>query len=189
MPGAVPTITREAVKDPMRMQTRSKAPATYTPIPSRAQQKIVTRQAINVLTMMEKVSVDNIFVPRNLEQSHQAAPGPVNLKHYMNPAIHPVTGETFTSYKKAMKDPAIAEVWMTAFGKDFGGLAQGDNKTNTKGTNAMFVMTHARMPACGNPHTALLISMCTMPFFACCNRLYCSTIHGGNRARGIFMYS
>jgi hypothetical protein len=60
----------------------------------------------------------------------------------VNPAIHPVTGETFTSYRKAMKDQAIADVWMTAFGMEFGGLAQGDNKTKTKGTNAMFVMTH-----------------------------------------------
>jgi hypothetical protein len=41
-----------------------------------------------------------------------------------------------------MNDPATAEVWQTAFGKDFGGMAQGDNKTGQKGTNAMFVMTH-----------------------------------------------
>ncbi len=41
-----------------------------------------------------------------------------------------------------MNDPATAEVRQTAFGKDFGGMAQGDNKTGQKGTNAMFVMTH-----------------------------------------------
>jgi hypothetical protein len=29
-----------------------------------------------------------------------------------------------------------------AFSKDFGGIAQGNNKTGQKGTNAMFVMTH-----------------------------------------------
>jgi hypothetical protein len=33
-------------------------------------------------------------------------------------------------------------VWQTAFSKDFGGMAQGDNKTGQKGTTAMFVMTH-----------------------------------------------
>jgi hypothetical protein len=33
-------------------------------------------------------------------------------------------------------------VWQTAFGKDFGAMAQGCNKTKQKGTNAMFVMTH-----------------------------------------------
>jgi hypothetical protein len=41
-----------------------------------------------------------------------------------------------------MHDPATAEVWQTAFGKDFGGMTQGDNKTGQKGTNSVFVMTH-----------------------------------------------
>ncbi len=65
---------------------------------------------------------------------------PVHFEHYANPMVHPVTGETISSYKKLMNDPATAEVWQTAFGKDFGGMAQGDNKTGQKGTNAMFVM-------------------------------------------------
>jgi hypothetical protein len=59
--------------------------------------------------------------------------------------VHPITGKTISSYKKLMHDPATAETWQTAFGKDFGGLAQGDNKTGQKGTNAMFVMTHDKM--------------------------------------------
>jgi hypothetical protein len=42
------------------------------------------------------------------------------------------TGETITSYKKAMKDPATAEIWQTAFGKEFGGMAQGNDKTKQK---------------------------------------------------------
>ncbi len=41
-----------------------------------------------------------------------------------------------------MHDMATAEVWQTAFGKDFGGMAQGCNKTGQKGTNTIFVMTH-----------------------------------------------
>jgi hypothetical protein len=56
--------------------------------------------------------------------------------------VHPITGETISSYKKLIKDPATAEVWQTEFGKEFGGMAQGDNKTGQKGTNAMFVMNH-----------------------------------------------
>ena len=61
--------------------------------------------------------------------------------------VHPVTGEHITSYRKLMSDPVTADVWMTAFGKDFGGMCQGDNKTNTVGTNAMFVMTPEDIPA------------------------------------------
>ncbi len=41
-----------------------------------------------------------------------------------------------------MHDLATAKTWQTAFGKDFGGMAQGDNKTGQKGTNVMFIMTH-----------------------------------------------
>jgi hypothetical protein len=41
-----------------------------------------------------------------------------------------------------MNDPETAKIWQTAFVKDFGGMAQGDNKTGQKGTNSVFVMTH-----------------------------------------------
>ena len=66
---------------------------------------------------------------------------PVHFECYSNPMVHPVTGETISSYKKMMNDPATTEVWQTACGKDFGGMVQGDNKTSQKGTNAMLVMT------------------------------------------------
>ena len=59
---------------------------------------------------------------------------------------HPVTGELITSYRKLMNDPATAETLQTAFGKDFGGMAQGDRKTGQKGTNSMFVMKHNEIP-------------------------------------------
>ncbi len=44
-----------------------------------------------------------------------------------------------------MNNPAMAETWQTAFGKDFGGMLQGDNKMGQKETNAMFVMTHDKI--------------------------------------------
>ncbi len=47
-----------------------------------------------------------------------------------------------------MNDPAVAETWQTAFGKDFGGMLQGDNKTGQKGMNAMFVMATTRFDMC-----------------------------------------
>jgi hypothetical protein len=60
--------------------------------------------------------------------------------------IHPTTGKSISSYLHLMKDPATTETWMTAFGKDLGGMCQGDNKTGQKGTNAMFVMTPSDIP-------------------------------------------
>jgi hypothetical protein len=41
-----------------------------------------------------------------------------------------------------MLNPATSKVWQTAFGKDFDGMAQEDEKTGQKGTNSIFVMTH-----------------------------------------------
>ncbi len=67
---------------------------------------------------------------------------PVDIEHYANPMVHPLTGRMISSYKKSMHNPALAKVWRTAFGKDFGGMAQGCNKTGQKGVNAMFVMKH-----------------------------------------------
>ncbi len=45
-----------------------------------------------------------------------------------------------------MNDPATVQVWMTVFGKDFGGMSQGDNKTGQKGTNAMSIMLPMDVP-------------------------------------------
>jgi hypothetical protein len=58
------------------------------------------------------------------------------------PMVHPTNGESISSYKCLMLDPAMSEVWQMAFSKDFGRMAQGDNKTGQKGTNSIFVMTH-----------------------------------------------
>jgi hypothetical protein len=60
--------------------------------------------------------------------------------------VHPTTGETISSYKKLMHNPATSEIWQTAFGKYFGGMAQGDDKAGQKGTNSIFVMTHTEIP-------------------------------------------
>jgi hypothetical protein len=98
--------------------------------------------AINILTLMEQASFSTTHTPRALTKY---AKMPINFKHNANPMVHPVTGATITSYKKFMHNPAMAEVWQMAFGRDFGGMAQGDNKTGQKGTNAMFVMTHNKI--------------------------------------------
>jgi hypothetical protein len=94
---------------------------------------------MNVLTLREEALLSTIHTPRSLMQHAKL---PVNFEHYGNPMVHPLTGRTISSYKKLMHDPATTEVWQTAFGKDFRGMAQGCNKTGQKGTNAMFVMSH-----------------------------------------------
>ncbi len=64
----------------------------------------------------------------------------MNFEHYAMLVVHPATGKTISSYKQLMNNPVTANTWQMAFGKDFGSMCQGDNKTGAKGTNAMFVM-------------------------------------------------
>jgi hypothetical protein len=41
-----------------------------------------------------------------------------------------------------MHNPAMSEVWQTAFSKDFEGMVQGDSKIGQTGTNSIFITTH-----------------------------------------------
>jgi hypothetical protein len=92
---------------------------------------------------MEQTSDMTHYTPSKL---HDYRLHPQDFKHFAMPMIHPVTGKIISSYKNLMNNPATAEVWMMAFGKDFGGMSQGDNKTGQKGTNVMFVMLPSNIP-------------------------------------------
>ena len=92
------------------------------------------------MTMHEALNVNLPFMPRRLAPPTYT--DSTTYAHVAAPMIHPKTGEIISSYKRLMNDPATAEVWQTAFGKDFGGMVQGDCKTGQKGTNSVFVMTH-----------------------------------------------
>ncbi len=102
------------------------------------------RQAINVLTIQEEAEANNKFTRLRLMKPAKKSV-PTMFEHFASPMVHPITSKTISSYKKLMYDPAIAEVWQTAFGKDFGGMAQGDKNTGQKGTHVMLVMNHDKL--------------------------------------------
>jgi len=79
---------------------------------------------------------------RETDKSHPT----IDIEHFCSPVIHPITGETIHTYQKLAKDPATREIWTTAFGKEFGNLAQGDDKTKTEGTNSIFVLALHEIP-------------------------------------------
>jgi hypothetical protein len=116
-------------------------PTTRQALPSHAFQCIVMQQAINALTIKEKATFKAMFTPHDLMQ-HAVLPFAHHFEHDANPMVYPMAVETISSYKKLMHNPTTAEIWQTMFGKGFGDMAQGDNKTSQKGTNTMFVMTH-----------------------------------------------
>ena len=92
----------------------------------------------------EQATFQQIFTSKALVK-YARIPVVHKFDHYANPMVHLVTGETISSYKIMMNDPTTAEVGQTAFGKDFEGTAQGNNKTGQKGTDAMFLMTHDKI--------------------------------------------
>ena len=104
---------------------------------------VINQEAINNMIMDDPINDTTSFIPMNLRTPLSP---PINYEHYAMPTTHPTIGELISSYKHLMNDPYTAEVWMTAFGKDFGGMSQGDNKTGQKGTNAMFVMSPQDIP-------------------------------------------
>jgi hypothetical protein len=124
---------------PSQVQPHCGPQATWTAIPTGAQQCLVTQHAMKLLTLQKQASFSMIHTSCVLMKQAKIL---LNFEHCANPMVHPVTSRTITSYKKLMHGPVTAEVWQTVFGKDFGGMTQGCNKTGLKGTNAMFVMTN-----------------------------------------------
>jgi hypothetical protein len=102
----------------------------------------ISQEAINFLVENDPIATPQAFVPLHLRKSYTAR----DIALYGFAMVHPVTGEHITSYRKLMNYPVTSEVWMTAFGKDFGGMCQGDDKTGTKGTDAIFVMEPRDVP-------------------------------------------
>ncbi len=159
-PGALPKITRDATAFIEPDPPRPKAPerrrsnrvhkntSNVIIVPpykmlgggTRASARLISQTALNVMTMHESLTSHLPFTPRKLVPPTYN--DSANYAHFVASMIHPTTGEIISSYKRLMNDPATAEVWQTAFGKDFGGMAQGDRKTGQKGTNSVFVMTH-----------------------------------------------
>ncbi len=99
------------------------------------------RDAIAFLTRCVWANAPDSSTPLRLQATE--IPSCLDFQQIALPMVHPTTGETISSYKRLMHDPATtSDTWQTAFGKDFGGMAQGDNKTGQRGTNSIFVMEH-----------------------------------------------
>ncbi len=70
----------------------------------------------------------------------------MNPEHCALPFVHPVSGEHMTSYHHLTKYPLTSKIWMTAFGKELGGMCQGKDKTGMIGNATMFVMDAKEVP-------------------------------------------
>jgi len=115
-------------------------------LPSFYSPNIISQEAINNISHQVFYGTDNgVWTPREFLTSSVNSLNnnlDVDTEHMCAAVVHPETGETITNYKILAKDRATWKIWQTAFGKEFGNLAQGDLKTGEKGTNSVFVMTH-----------------------------------------------
>jgi hypothetical protein len=122
---------------------------TFSPIPGRhhpiTRAQLISQTALNTFVTKEALYKHQAFIPARFT-APVCVDGVPNYAQFASPMVHPVTGETISSYKQLMPHPAMAEVWKTAFGNDFGGMVQGNiKKTSQKGTNLMFVMNHNKI--------------------------------------------
>jgi hypothetical protein len=159
-PGALPTIQRvspalilpDTSQAPSATRKSNRVKTTTSPViiippyrmlggGTQANARLISWQALNAMTMREAHTPPLAFTPRTFVPVAYEKNVP-NFAHFASPMINPTTGETISSYKRLMNDAETAKIWQTAFGKDFSGMAQGDNKTVQNGMNSVFVMTH-----------------------------------------------
>ena len=110
--------------------------------------QIFNQQAINALTAAVWNDDNNIYIPIDLEEETVTAAMP-NTEHFCAPVVHPKTGEVITKYAKLAQDPdpEIRTTWRNGIGKEFGNMAQGDNRTGTPGMDVIFVLDHEQIKA------------------------------------------
>jgi hypothetical protein len=82
---------------------------------------IISQEAINFFTKCVWANSPDIYTPTKLCPTSTPT-ATFNFQQVAMPMVHPKTGETNNSYKWLMHNPATAEIWQTAFGKDFGGM-------------------------------------------------------------------
>jgi hypothetical protein len=78
------------------------------------------QHAVNVLTVQEQASFCMVHTPQSFMKYAKMH---IKYEHYACPMVHPIMGQTKTSHKNLMRDPAMLDVKQTAFGRVFGGMA------------------------------------------------------------------
>jgi hypothetical protein len=116
----------------------------FWPIPGGIHKfNVISQEAINFLTKCAWAKSPGIFTLKKLMPA--SMPTCLDFEQVAMLMVHLVTGETISTYKRLMKDPTTADMWQTAFGKDFGGMTQGNHKLGQQGTTSIFVMTHNKI--------------------------------------------
>ena len=132
-PGTIPPLPKPATIKPISIQPPS----------ARVQQhNIIAQAALQTycgMSMMENLT-SNLWRPNKLKLIETP-----EIMHYCAPVTHPITGKAMRKYAEVAKCEELRETWETAFGKEFGGLAQGDDRTGQKGTDTVIILNHQQI--------------------------------------------
>ena len=131
---------KEMTRNTRSNSSQTKQQRSFTPAPLSRSPIIIIQEALNVF------AYGAMSNPPLLSTARTDIPppsyDPIDLENFCAPLLHPTTGKIISKYKEPANNSETSEVWRTVFGKEFGGLAQGDNKTGKKGGNAIIVLDH-----------------------------------------------
>ena len=114
----------------------------YIPLPKLQSSRMISQEALTTITATVWGMSPEYFIPQSMQRYEYRINTAIKLDHFCAPVVHPVSGETITKYQTLARDPVTKETWTTAWGKEWGNLSQGDEKTNTAGKDSLFGMTH-----------------------------------------------
>ena len=116
---------------------------TGLPPPRCRSPHVISQEAVNYVTASIWGDESLTFVPRHMEPPPDDENTDLDIEQFCAPVVHPKTGEVITKYSKLANDPdpEIRHTWRNGLGKEFGNMAQGDDRTGTPGMNAIFVLT------------------------------------------------
>jgi hypothetical protein len=130
-PGSLSLIVQMQFHLPLPLFTEIES--NVPTIPLRPTKSTTTHQQSNHLNQLTLPCIQQAHIISQEAINHLVAtkrdrltPQQQNLEYYAMPVVHPVTGEHITSYRCLMQDPLTSKVLMTPFGKDFGGMTQGN---------------------------------------------------------------
>ena len=115
-----------------------------------ARSHIISQESINLVTNNVYGYTSNRWLPdKFITASPTAKPTnayDVELEHCCALVVHPLPGVTITQYRKLANDPVTSDIWKEhEFGKEFGRMSQGDNRSGTKVKNCILFMTYDKI--------------------------------------------
>ena len=100
----------------------------YIPLPKFQSSRMISQEALTSITVTVWDTSPEYFIPHYMRQDEHRINRAIKLEHFCAPVVLPVSGETISKYQTLARYPVTKGTWTTAWGKEWGNLAQGDEK-------------------------------------------------------------